>query len=242
MLTFVIPLVSQSISSDWEKTCTLLEGTLRSVLGQSDHEGVRVIVVGHDRPSLPADHRLEFLEVDFAPPSMRSEPTGIRDKFMKLSVGLERVGQVSTTFVMRLDADDRVHRDLTRYVNDRPDTIGWNITTAYNYSPGKPYVHLFDNWVEHAILNSSILEFPQPGHEPPDPRCLFSRWGHQELTAALECKGHSLEALPFPGCVLGQTSRFVVELPPLESGTRFATLTSSHPWQSSKNATVHQIV
>ena len=30
---------------------------------------------------------------------------------------------------------------------------GWNVTTAYNYTLGRPYLHLFHDWVEHAILN-----------------------------------------------------------------------------------------
>ena len=80
--------------ADWSQTTDLLQGCLTSVLRQHDRTGVRAILVGHDKPELPTDPRLEFIEAPFDPPSVVSEPTGIRDKFLKLSIGFQRTGKL----------------------------------------------------------------------------------------------------------------------------------------------------
>lgn len=198
MLTVVVPLASRSVVADWSETTRLLEGSLASILRQHDGTGIRAILVGHEKPPLPTDRRLEFIEAPFDPPAVASEPTGIRDKFLKLSIGFQRAGELSTTFAMRLDADDHISAELAGFVNASPRKAAWNLRSAYSYVPGRPYLHLFDDWVEHAVLNASVLQFPPPNHEPPDPHCLFTRWGHQQMTRALACREIPISPLPFP--------------------------------------------
>lgn len=75
MLTFVIPVKSERVSSDWTKFCQLFERTLISVCNQTDRN-FKVIAVCHETPKIEFNHQnISFLNVDFDPPIPReSEP------------------------------------------------------------------------------------------------------------------------------------------------------------------------
>ena len=113
---------------------------------------------------------------------------------------------------MRLDADDRISARLAGFVNSAPTRPAWNLRSAYSYVLGRSYLHEFDDWVEHAILNTSVLQFPSAGHEPPDPDCLFTRWGHQQMTNALACRRNRDVYIALPRRMLRTPCTIAVEL------------------------------
>lgn len=67
---FCIPFKPKSRCSDWSATVGLLGQTLRSLLNQTDPD-FRVLIAGHDRPSLPEldDPRVSFHPVESLVPS-----------------------------------------------------------------------------------------------------------------------------------------------------------------------------
>ena len=109
MLCFIVPLKSAKTAVDWPRVCELFEGTLRSAYQQTDPD-LRVVAVCHERPNLQGsyDERVEFVEVDFPPPSQNQGQSAIADKWAKLHAGMVRAGDLHPDYFMFLDADDRV--------------------------------------------------------------------------------------------------------------------------------------
>lgn len=71
MLTFVIPVKSERVSSNWSKFCRLFERTLISVCNQTD-TNFKVIVVCHEIPQIEFKHNnVCYLHADFEPPIPR---------------------------------------------------------------------------------------------------------------------------------------------------------------------------
>jgi hypothetical protein len=205
VLSFVVPLQAKITSSNWDRTCVLLEGTIRSLLNQSDADGFRIVVACHDAPSIPEDSRLHIVQVGFPPPDpVDSASERIVDKFKKLSTAMEVVGQAGTDFTMRVDADDLVSSKIAAYANANLGANGWQIRSGYYFQPGRRSIRYratgFDCGT-NIILSSRLHSFPELGHVAPDPDCLLSRWGHKDLPVVLARQGIDLPSLPFPGAV-----------------------------------------
>lgn len=120
MLHFVVPLKSRQVCHDWDHIQGLLELTLFTLLRQSDPR-FRVSLICHELPELPGFIRdaIDLIEVDYAAPALgMSREIRRRDKVLKQTVGLQRAINVGSTYVMYVDADDLVSRDMTRLVHD----------------------------------------------------------------------------------------------------------------------------
>ncbi|WP_422747155.1 glycosyltransferase family 2 protein [Mycobacterium sp. WMMD1722] len=138
MLAFITTLRHPRNSADYARVETLLRDTLRSVTRQACDDYV-VIVVGNRRPSFPLPPRTHFVEVDFPAPSPRGGPqTGmppiIWDKGTKATVGLIAARDHGPDYVMFVDADDFVHRDLAGFCRDHPGRDGWVVKRGWMYS------------------------------------------------------------------------------------------------------------
>ena len=70
MLCFIIALKSKKVSNNWETVSKLFETSLRSAYQQIDSD-FKIIVVCHEMPQLQYSYnnRVEFINVDFPPPS-----------------------------------------------------------------------------------------------------------------------------------------------------------------------------
>lgn len=235
MLSFVVPLQSRSSSTDWEATCDLFQGTLRSLLNQTDADGFRVVVAGHEAPPIPRDSRVQFVAVDFpVPDPLDSRSARIADKFKKLSSAMEVVGQAGTDFTMRVDADDLVSARIAGHANANLHADGWQIRSGYYYEPGRRSVRYratgFDCGT-NIVLSSRLYDDPPVGHQPPDSNCLLSRWGHQDLPMVLAERGIELPSLPFPGAVyvIHRNSLTNSNPPPMPLRTRLGWLRRTRP-------------
>jgi hypothetical protein len=138
MLAFITTLRHPQNSADYGRVETLLQDTLASVTRQSCDD-YRAIIVGNRRPAFPLPERAVFVEVDFAPPSALKGPqTGpasvIWDKGTKTAVGLIAARAFAPDYVMPLDADDFVHREIAAFAHARPGRPGWVVTRGWVYS------------------------------------------------------------------------------------------------------------
>lgn len=138
VLAFITTLRNPHNSADYGRVEWLLQGTLASLTQQSSDDYV-VIIVGNRRPSFPLPERVVFVQVDFPPPSDHKGPrTGpaavIWDKGTKIAIGLVAARDYRPEYVMAVDADDFVHRDLAAFVNARPGNSGWMIQRGWIYS------------------------------------------------------------------------------------------------------------
>src|SRR5947209_2799985 len=110
---FAIALKARSVSSDWQRVEDNLRRTIRSA--RASDPAAAVIVACHDEPDLGESiDGVISLRVPF--PEPLSPSGGGRDKAAKRRYGgawlRERMAEGDEAYVMFLDADDLVHRDL----------------------------------------------------------------------------------------------------------------------------------
>jgi hypothetical protein len=112
---FAIPLKARSASADWEAAQRNLRRTVRSAQAAAGEDG-RIIVACHDEPDLgdSADNA-HVLRVAFPEPTNMQDAG--RDKARKRrAIGAWLRETVDgPVYVMFLDADDLVHRDVVRH-------------------------------------------------------------------------------------------------------------------------------
>lgn len=167
MLTFVIPVKSERVSSDWTKFCQLFERTLISVCNQTDRN-FKVIAVCHETPKIEFNHQnISFLNVDFDPPIPReSEPreriTKRReiDKGEKIKLGVAYAKEhFNTDYIMTVDSDDFISNRIAAFVNNTgKNESGWYVKRGYIYLEGKNF--LFSTQKFSDLCGSSIIVKP----------------------------------------------------------------------------------
>jgi hypothetical protein len=138
MLAFITTLRRPQNSADYGRVESLLQDTLASVTRQSCDDYV-VIIVGNRRPAFALPERAAFFEVDFPPPSEHKGPrigpaSVIWDKGTKTAIALIAARAFQPEYVMPLDADDFVHREIAAFAQARPDRAGWAVTRGWVYS------------------------------------------------------------------------------------------------------------
>ena len=217
MLAFITTLRNPQNAADYGRVEALLQDTLASLTQQSGDDFV-VIIVGNRRPAFPLPQRVQFIEVDFPPPSAIQGPrTGpasvIWDKGTKNAVGLIAAREFGPDYVMFVDADDFVHRDLAAFVHDRPGHAGWVVKRGLMYSRrrngykrlrdfyrfcGTSFIVPFDAYEVPAHLTVSATQrqiadaFGDRLEHVLEHGWAFDWWRNH---------GRILEPLPFPGAV-----------------------------------------
>ncbi len=170
MLAFITTLRHPHNSADYDHVEALLRDTLASLTQQSSDDYV-VVVVGNRRPAFALPERCVFVEVNFPPPSTKRGPrTGpaavIWDKGSKTAIGLITAREFGPDYVMAVDADDFVHRDLAGYVNARPGHDGFVVDQGFMYSRRRNAYKLQKNF--YASCGTSFIipfdAYDVPGH------------------------------------------------------------------------------
>lgn len=138
MLAFLTSLRHPDTASDYARVELLLKQTLASIARQSCRDFV-VIVVGNRKPMFELAPNVLFIQVDFPPPPQPNDVLanleGVKwDKGSKLAVGLLAARQYHPDYVMIVDADDFIHRDLAAFVHARPGQPGWVVDRGWRYS------------------------------------------------------------------------------------------------------------
>jgi len=228
MFVFAIPLRSRESAMNWNRVTGDLSDTLQSILQQSS-SAFRVIVACSDVPeNLPEDSRVEVTEV---PPleeagDERTIPTsspsvedgGLRDKHWKLKgclVHLTRSeGRPTSGYVMPVDADDLVHREIVRYVENH-SACGYIGVRGYEYNDktgklnragrilrfiGHEFHQMCGTCAVHPFSLEKLpraLDDEQHGHP------IFTR-RHCEWNKWYARRGKPLRPLPFPIAIYRQ--------------------------------------
>lgn len=219
MLVFVVPIKSAQVSTNWEVFSLLVARTMRSICQQTS-DNFKVVAVCHEIPEIPFQHpALEFLQVDFEPPTdeairsqVSEDPKNYRnaakeaDKAKKILRGIEYAKKYDPTHFMVVDADDCISRELVSFVDEHSDGgAGWYIKKGYIYNEGSNLIFLNKNSfnvlcgtciiINAAYVNELLSLEPHP---------LF----HHEVTKLKN--GDKLIPLPFPGAIysIGNTENY----------------------------------
>jgi glycosyltransferase involved in cell wall biosynthesis len=205
MLSFIIPLKSQKVSSDWEQTCKLLERTLKSLFNQVSSD-YRVIVVCHEKPIVALEApNIHYVELDFPAPERKDLDNLRNDKYRKLSVGLAYSKELSASHVMFVDADDLISNRLAYFVSQHPKSNGWFLDKGYQYLEDEKILKIRSrNFYQRCgtcfIIRLALLEQDIcPSPEQMDWR--HSILHHVATLPMLKSRGIVLPPLPFAGVI-----------------------------------------
>lgn len=207
-VTFAISLAS-SVVGNWAHTCEMFALTLRSILGQSN-ENVRVIVCGHDRPQIQEmdDPRVEFLVSDI--PRPRSPKEYRRDKMRKRRIIAYRFREIGGGYLMPIDADDLVRKDLVEYVLSDDNGRGYSIRNgfAWDYKNDivAPVPGAWDATFDQICGSSAVFYFSEedlPNPATPDEEgAVFDMFvNHAYWRVTSQELGRPLQDVPFPAAV-----------------------------------------
>lgn len=220
MLVFVTSLRHPQNSNSYDRVEALLEKTLASVCAQTCDD-FRVIVVCHRIPNIKFDDRfVEFVVVDFPPPSSLPGPqTGIQtvrlDKGSKLLAGILAARKLNPKYLMIFDADDRVSNRLAAYVHAHPNENGWYFFEGYTHTDQGLLIKKKNNFhlrcgTSH-IVRFDVLLMGEPTIETKDQRQILNYFGerftkhivgcHMTIKNYFESLDAPLKPLPFPGAV-----------------------------------------
>lgn len=166
MLTFVVPVKSKSVASNWTHFGQLLERTLKSICNQTD-SNFKVVVVCHEIPETDFIHEsLHFIHPDFKPPSKKNsnhEQYFIDqrlDKGKKIKLGVDfAIKKFSTDYVMLVDSDDLISNKVASFVNNSGNELpGWYVAKGY-LSYGSKHILIVTRKFNY-LCGSSIIVKP----------------------------------------------------------------------------------
>ena len=204
---FAIALKPRGVSSDWAQVERNLVRTIRSA--RTADRSATVIVACHDEPELGEDRGgVIALRVPFSAPSTPAE--GGRDKAAKRRHAAAWLRKSMRTedeaYVMFLDADDLVHRDLvsharsklkpsyvvqTGYIADLEKGLLSRRRTEFHKTCGSSFVFRFARAELPTAWDDLSAPFSQFGSSP-DQR------GHPEYDQVATDLGRPPVAFPFP--------------------------------------------
>jgi hypothetical protein len=219
VLAFITTLRHPVNTADYGRSEALLKDTLASIANQSCDDYV-TIIVGNRLPSFELPDRTHFVEVDFPAPTSHQGPrTGIVpcnwDKGTKIGIGLAAARELDPEYVMFVDSDDFVHRDLAAFVRDNPGRDGWMVARGWMYSRSRNAYALRRNL--YRICGTSFI-LPFEAYRVPSGITIASTQhdiadafgddqmeqvlaGHRYAVQWWRARGRTLEPLPFPGVV-----------------------------------------
>jgi hypothetical protein len=203
MLYFIVPLKSRATSQDWECVSRLCRRTLASLYQQTSRQ-FHVFLVCNDVPTGLASHpALEVIQGSFPLPGSDKEAQ-MADKASKLRRGLMSVREKGGGFVMSVDADDVVHKDLAALAAAHPETNGWMIRRGYSYDEGSRWLEWHNDF--HLRCGTSHIIRLAPEELPdnltgPAENCFVLGRGHHQIAAHLAEIGRPLDVVPFPAAI-----------------------------------------
>lgn len=217
LVGFVIPLKSKKVTSDWAVTCRLLDQTLNSLALQTCKD-FRAVVVGHEKPNLSntAWQIAEYITSPFDLPIIKGnykyykDFNRISDKYHKIVTGIQFFRRENLSYLMVLDADDLIHKDLVDYVLKEKDPNGYIIKKGYQYymkSKRLIYKQNLDKICgSTTIIHVDLVEFPEMVNNESISSLQSTSipWGHlahSEMEAYFQQNNKPLRIIPLPGVV-----------------------------------------
>lgn len=131
-MIFCIPLKPKAKCSDWLRVCNNLSRTLESIKNQAGWNDNKVIIACHERPILKIEGvNIEYVLADWDVKDVIGKKYKDKSlKLKKLGVALQRH---VNEYVMLLDADDLVSRNLSNFVHETAHDHGYCVERGYTF-------------------------------------------------------------------------------------------------------------
>lgn len=150
MIVFAIPLRAKETTNDWNGCVKRFNDTLKSIFNQNDND-FKVLVACNEIPLLDReyDERLEFIITDIPIPEKWLEMA--IDKSWKLTAISIRIREIllhqedpnNGIYVMLVDADDLLNKNIARYVKNHPNKHGFVSKDGYVYYKGCKKLNIY---------------------------------------------------------------------------------------------------
>ena len=180
-IVFAIPLAARDICHDWEFVQSNLRRTIRSIR-ENNAGNYRIVVACNEAPTLD-DRRsddLTVLVVPFAPEwdvSKRGEDKARKRRFIAswLRERLDGDG----CYIMLLDADDLVNKELINYVTIHDNRRSYMVDSGYIYDTTTKLLQRMDTGFSRYCGSNFIGYFyrNELPVSPDDVQSVFSRFG-----------------------------------------------------------------
>ncbi len=157
IVLFIVPLVSRRYAKDWAKVCGLLEATLRSLANQSN-ANYKCLIVSDEMPAVHASPKIQFVQADFLLEDPKRYGARCVDKQKKVYLALLAAREIDPEFVMVLDGDDLLHRDLVAFVASNLKYDGFVLGRGYFLTEGDRKARLGFR-MELACASTSVFRF-----------------------------------------------------------------------------------
>ena len=205
MISFIIPLKSETVSKDWNQVCALCERCLNSIINQTSNKFL-VTIVCHEKPNFKLEHpSISYIQVDFPPPDLKKDRAVDlmdNDKNNKMWRGLEYVRQFDPTHVMFVDADDCVSCRIAEFVSKNPTVNGWFLDNGYVYEDGSDCIFFKKDKFYCLSGTSHIIKYSLLMDEDISNVYKDSSFAlHQHIVTIMRERNTPLFSLPFPGAV-----------------------------------------
>lgn len=212
-VTFVIPVLHPDNASNWAKVRSDLCETVYSLLQQTSYNWAAVIVANHeaDLPDFPDPVRILRVDLPHNPKFDRSKysleesyrATRLNKGHRILAGALSVRG--STRYMMVVDNDDFVSRDLVAFVERNDGCDGWYFAQGFVWEENSGYVVKTRGFSMICgtcqILRIDNWRLPESA-ERADVDYISTMLGnHRAVHAIMEQAGTPLAPLPFPGAI-----------------------------------------
>ncbi len=222
LLGFVVPVKPRAVSVNWQYDCQLLERTLRSICAQTN-DSFAVFVIYTDMPEIKYTndhiHYLHFPYKNISSGELSDYDTygnkyydpdfasKIMDKIRKLSLGCQHAKEMQCKYIMAVDSDDLVSKDIVAYIDKQAEKglPGWYINKGYIYKEGSRYLihknrnmHML-NGSTH-IIREDLIRIPDFNSKAMQDYSFFESHGY--LATRLKHQYNVIiEPLPFEGVI-----------------------------------------
>ena len=216
MMAFITPLRHPDASKNWANVIARLRETMASLNAACIHGGKAfgVLVANKEAELPPLPESIHVLRVDQPPPAVsvyRGESSFAErreavwaDKGGKLAAGAIFARDQGAQYIMIVDADDLVHREIPSLV-DSMGGPGWYINRGILLPVGSrtgAVLKDFHNWCGSSVIVNVDLLGLQQTPEAMDQN-VVKRWlgHHRVMIPELKKAGHELRPIPFLGAI-----------------------------------------
>ena len=130
-IAVVVPLLAPELAKDWKHVQFCLNRTLTSILNSSSVD-LQIYVICQSEPeAMISDRRIIFLKSEHSIPE-GAVAMGF-DKGLKTAQGVQAAAQFEPDYVMQIDADDMISKNLFDCIIDQPGYDAYCVNCGYEW-------------------------------------------------------------------------------------------------------------